>query len=152
MYFTWKNTPYGIIRISCDGLKNFADDMLKSRMHLYSITLTPSGKKEHADMTIVISDEELQPSTKKQVENHFAEVLKPMGMKPLIVWASPERGVMPVLQSPYTWAVVAACSAVIITAGFEGFFWTAFWGASAWFGVFGLGRIARKLGRVQHGR
>ena len=148
MYFTWKNTPYGIIRISYSGLKVFADDMLKSRLRLYSITLTPSGRKEHADMTIVISDEDLRPDTKKQVENHFSEVLKPMGMKPLIVWASPERGIMPVLQSPYTWALAAACSTVLITAGLEGFFWTAFWGAAAWFGVFGLGRIVRKFGRA----
>ena len=143
MYFLWRNTPYGLIRISHEGLYAFANDIIKSRLRLYSITLSPS--EQDADLTIAISDEELKPEIKQQVEEHFSEVLKPIGIKALIVWANPEREIWPIIQSPYTWAVLASCSAVIITAGFDGFFWTAFWGAAAWFAIRGLGTLAKKF-------
>ena len=145
MYFLWKNTPKGLIKISREGLLDFADYVLKSGFSLYSITLSPSEKKEHADLTIVISDEDLSLDAKEKVEKHLTEVLDPAGMKASIVWATPERGFWPVVQSPYTWAVIASCSAVIVTAGFDGFFWTAFWGAAAWFTIRGLTMLAKKI-------
>ncbi|MBQ7594864.1 MAG: hypothetical protein IJU48_11005 [Synergistaceae bacterium] len=151
MYFLWRNTPYGIIRVSCGGLHEFADDVFKSKLKLYSVTLSPAGKKDHADLTIVISEEDLSQETKKQAEDHIISILKPMGIKASIVWADPERGIFPILRSPFTWGVIASCSAVIITAGLDGFFWTVFWGAAAWFGVFGLGKIAKNLRRSMHG-
>lgn len=147
MYFLLRRTPYGIIKISCDGLHDFAREILSSRLRLYSITLLPS-QKEQADMTIVISEDDLTPHTKSQVENHISEVLKPLGINAAVVWASSERGIFPVIQSPYTWGIIAACLAVIFTAGLEGFFWTAFWAAAAWFGVMGLGIFARRFRRV----
>ena len=155
MYFLWRNTPYGIIRVSCDGLKEFANDAFKSKLKLYSVTLSPAEKKEqeqeHADLTIVISEEDLSQETKQQAENHIISILKPMGIKASIVWADPERGIMPVLRSPFTWGIIASCSAVIITAGLDGFFWTVFWGVAAWFGVYGLGLILKRLRRSMHG-
>lgn len=151
MLFVWKNTPYGIIRVSCEGLRDFANDALRSRLKLYSVTLSPAGKKDNADLTIVISEEDLSPETKKKAESHIASILRPMGIRASVVWADPERGIWPVLCSPYTWGIMASCSAVIITAGFEGFFWTVFWGAAAWFGVYGLALIAKHFRRVQHG-
>lgn len=147
MYFLWKNTPYGLIKISCKGLVDFTNEALRSRFRLYNVSLSPS-KTEHADITIVISDEDLQPKTKETVENHLTEVLKPMGMKALIVWASPERGFLPVILNPYVWSAIASCSAVIITAGFSSFFWTAFWGASAWFVFRGVSVLAQKFRRA----
>ena len=143
MYFLWRNTPYGLIRISYDGFYSFANDVIKSRLRLYSITLSPS--EQDADLTIVISDEELKLEIKQQVEKHFSEVMAPMAIKTLIVWASPERGILPIIQSPYTWAIMASCSAVIVTAGFDGFFWTAFWGTAAWFVIRGLGMLAKNF-------
>ena len=146
MYFLWKDTPYGLIKVSCKGLIDFINEALKKRLRLYSVSLSPS-KNEHADITIVISDDDLQPETKNTVENHLTEVLKPMGMKALIIWASPEKGFLPVILNPYAWATIASCSAVIITAGFSGFFWTAFWGASAWFVFRGFSVLAQKFRR-----
>lgn len=145
MYFLWKNTPYGIIRISCEGLHEFANDILKPRLRLYSVSLSPADKKEHADLTVVISDEDLSSEIKEQVERYIAEVLEPAGIKSLVVWATQEDGFMSVFQSPYTWAAVAACFTVIFTAGFAGFFWTAFWGTAAWFTVSGISLIIRKF-------
>ena len=145
MYFLWKNTPKGLIKISREGLFDFADYVLKSGFSLYSITLAPSEINEHADLMIVISDEDLPQDTKEHVEKHLTEVFAPAGIKPSVVWASPERGIWPFIQNPYTWAVIASCSAVIITAGFDGFFWTAFWGAAAWFTIRGLTMLAKKI-------
>ena len=148
MYFLWKNTPYGIIRISCKGLYEFANDIFKSRLRLYSVTLSPADEKEYADFTVVISDEDLSQEIKEQVEKHISEVLKPAGIKSLVVWATPEGSFAALLQSPYTWAAVASCLTVIFTAGFAGFFWTAFWGTAAWFTVSGISLIIRKIRSV----
>ncbi len=145
MYYLWRNTPYGIIRVSYSGLYDFVAEAVRSKLRLYSLTLSPAGKKEHADLTLVFSEEDLSPETKSKVEEHISSVLKPMGMKAAIVWASPERGIMPVVLSPYTWAVIASCVAVVVTAGFAGFFWSAFWGASVWFTARGMRMIARKF-------
>lgn len=148
MYFLWKNTPYGIIRISCDGLYDFADDVLKSGLRLYSITLSPSRKKDDADLIIVMSDENIIPEVRHKIDKHFASIMKPMGISPSIVWASPERGIFSLVHSPYTWAAVASCSAVIITAGFDGFFWSVFWGTAAWFAVRGISLLVRYFRRA----
>ena len=81
MYFLWKNTPYGIIRVSCEGLYDFADDILKPKLRLCSVTLLPSGKKDHADLTVVFSEDDLLPEERKKIERHFDSVMKPMGLK-----------------------------------------------------------------------
>ena len=145
MYYTWKNTPYGILRVSCSGLYDFVLEAVKSHLRLYSVTLEPSGKKEHANMTLVFSEEDLSPDTKRKVEEHIVSVLKPLGLKASVVWASPERGIWPVIQNPYIWAGLASCIAVMVTAGFDGFFWTLFWGGAVWFTIRGLRFIAEKF-------
>ena len=143
MYFLWRDTPDGLIKISHEGLFDFADYVLRSGFRLYSITLAP---REHdADLTVVISDEDLPTDIKTQVEEHFEEVLTPTGMKASVVWASPERGLWVLARSPHAWALMASCVAVIVTAGFEGFFWTAFWGSAAWFAVRGATMLAKKF-------
>ena len=145
MYYTWKNTPYGIIRVSCSGLYDFALSAVKSGIRLYSVTLEPSGKKEHANMTLVFSEEDLPKETKRGIEEHISSVLKPMGLKASVVWATPERGIMAVVQNPYIWVAIASCVALIVTAGFDGFFWTLFWGGAVWFAIRGMKFIAEKF-------
>ena len=71
MYFRWKDTPYGIIRVSHGGLKEFAQEAVKSRLRLYGLTLQTSDRKEEADMSIVLSEENVIPETKKKVEQHL---------------------------------------------------------------------------------
>ena len=152
MYFLWKSTPIGIIRISSEGLREFADEVLCSKLRLYSVTLLPSGRKEDAEMSIVLSEDDIAPETKKTVEKHFPAVFKPMGIKASVVWAASEKNIAVFLRNPYVWAGIAACAAVFMTGGAAGFFWTAFWGAAAWFSVHGLGVLARKFRRLQHDR
>ena len=145
MYYLWRSTPYGIIRVSYSGIYDFVRNAVKSKIRLYSVTLSPAGKKEHADLTIVFSEQYLTIKTKKEVEEHISSVLRPMGIKASIIWASPERGITSLIQSPYTWAAIASCTAVIVTAGFEGFFWSLFWGTSVWFMIRGLKFIAGRF-------
>ena len=145
MYYTWKNTPYGIIRVSYSGLYDFALEAVRSRLRLYSVTLEPSGKKEHTNLTLVFSDDDITPEMKRKVEAHISSVMKPLGLKASIVWASPERGIWPVMQNPYVWAGIASCVAVVVTAGVEGFFWTVFWGGAAWFMIRGMRFIAERF-------
>lgn len=145
MYYLWKNTHYGIIRVSYSGLCGFVREIVASKLRLYSVTLEPSGKKENANLTLVFSDEDLTRETKSKVEEHISSVLKPMGFKPSVVWATPERGMMAVIQNSYFWAGAASCAAVIVTAGFDGFFWSLFWGGAVWFVIRGLSFIAGKF-------
>ena len=152
MYFLWKNTPIGIIRVSCDGLREFVDEAVKSKLKLYSVTLSPSGRQEDADMSIVLSEDDIIPEMKKNIEKHFASIMHPLGIKASVVWGTPEKSVYAVLRSPYVWACIASCIAVLVNAGSEGFFWVSFWGAAAWFAVHGLGILVRTLGRAYHDR
>lgn len=152
MYFLWKNTPCGIIRVSREGMREFTDEVLKSKLRICGIVLSPSGRKEDADMSIVLSEENLIPETKKKIEKHFAAILKPMGIKASIVWAVPEKNIYAVLRSPWAWSGIAACIAVMMNAGSEGFFWVSFWGAAAWFAIHGLGILVKYFGRSYHGR
>ena len=152
MYFLWKNTPIGIIRVSCDGLCEFVGEAVKSKLRLYSVTLSPSGMNEDADMSIVLSEENVIPEAKKNIEEHFASIMHPLGIKASVVWGTPEKSVYAVLRSPWVWAGIASCIAVLVNAGAEGFFWVSFWGAAAWFAVHGLRILMRILGRAYHGR
>ncbi|MBQ6972102.1 MAG: hypothetical protein IJP86_07065 [Synergistaceae bacterium] len=151
MYYTWKNTPYGIIRVSCKGLYDFVAEAVRARLRLYSITLEPSGKKEHTNLTLVFSDEDIPPEMKRKAEDHISSVMKPLGLKASIVWASPERGIMSAIQNPYVWAGLASCIAVVVTAGFAGFFWTLFWGGAAWFVIRGAKFIAGRFRSAEYG-
>ena len=155
MYFLWKDTPIGIIRVSCDGLCEFVSAAVRSRLKLYSITLSPSDRnedEENADMSIVLSEENIIPAAKKNIEEHFAAIMQPMGIKASVVWAAPEKSIYAVLRNPWVWAGTASCIAVMVTAGSEGFFWVSFWGAAAWFIVHGLSILLRSLGGAYHGR
>ena len=117
MYYLWKNTPYGIIRVSYGGLKDFANEAVKSRLRLYSVTLQTSDRKEDADMSIVLSEENVIPETKKKVEQHFTAVFAPMGINASVVWTVPEKSIAGLLCSPWVWAGAAACIAGFVNAG-----------------------------------
>ena len=143
MYFQWQSTPYGIIRISCEGLYNFADKAVKSRLRLYSVTLSRLDSHDDAELNIVLLDDNLHGETRSKIENHYEAILKPMGIISKVIWAAPENGIAHILQNSWTWAGVASCIMIITTAGFEGFFWTAFWGSGAWFAAHALRYITR---------
>ena len=146
MYFLWKKTQGGFIKISYEGLFDFVDYILRASFRLYSITLAPEAPEaEKAYLTVVISDEDISSEVKEKIEKHLSEVLDSTGIKASIVWAIPERSFAGIIQNPAIWAAIASCAAVIITAGFSGFFWTAFWASAAWFAMRGLSILAKKI-------
>lgn len=147
MYFLWKDTPYGIIRVSHGGLQEFVEETVKSRLRLYSITLQTSDRKDDADMSIVLSEENIIPETKQKVEQHFTAVFEPMGINASVVWTVPDKSIARFMCSPWAWAGAAACVAMLVNAGSEGFFWTAFWAAAGWFSVHGLNVLAQYFRR-----
>lgn len=145
MYFLWKNTTYGLIRVSYTGLYDFVRSTVRSKLRLYSVTLEPSGKKEHANLTLVFSEEDIPVEKKRKIEEHVTSVLKPLGLKASVIWANPERGMWEIIQNPYVWAISASSLAIVVTAGFEGFFWTIFWGMSVWFVIRGMKFVAERF-------
>lgn len=146
MYYLWKNTTYGLIRVSYSGLYDFVLSTVRSKLRLYSVTLEPSGKKEHANLTLVFSEEDnISSEKKRKIEEHVTSVLKPLGLKASVIWANPERGISETVQNPYFWAISASCLALVVTAGFEGFFWTLFWGMSVWFVIRGMKFVAERF-------
>ena len=147
MYFLWKDTPYGIIRVSHGGLQEFVEETVKSRLRLYSITLQTSDRKDDADMSIVLSEENIIPETKQKVEQHFTAVFEPMGINASVVWTVPDKSIARFLCSPWTWTGIGACIAGFVNAGSAGFFWTAFWAAAGWFSVHGLNELAQYFRR-----
>lgn len=141
MYFLWKQTPYGMIKISGDGLADFVNDSLKSRFKLCGLSFSLSKRKKDADLILVLSSENILPEIKNKVENHLSLIMKPMGIASSIIWSNPEKDNYAFIQSPWTWGTLASSAVVIFTAGWENFFWTAFWGAAAWFIARGFSQL-----------
>ena len=135
MNFIWKTTPYGKIKLSGKGLYDFTLNILSSRFDIHHVSLAPPKNKARdcANLTVIISSDDVKPEIKKRVENHLTIILKPMGIIASVIWAEPCRGFLPVLSRRWTWFFTASSVAIIITGGFRVFFWSAFWGSAAWF-------------------
>jgi hypothetical protein len=135
MYFLWKRTPHGSIRISCSGLSCFIERVLSEESKCRSLAL---AEGETASVTLVLSSESTSPGT--GVEEHLASVVAPLGFRVQVIWAdgsvpAPEwpETLSSLSLSPWTWMLAASVVAIIVVAGFKGLFWTLFWGTAAWF-------------------
>ena len=147
MYFQWKDTPYGMIRVSHGGLKELVQGVVNTKQKLYGLSLRSTVQQEDADMSIVLSDENVIPEMKKKMEEHFTALFEPMGIKASVVWATPDKSIVSVVCSPWLWACIGACAAVLVNAGSSGFFWMLFWGAAGWFSMHGLNELAEYIRR-----
>ena len=146
MYFLWKRTPHGMIRVSRDGLSEFVQGFLSARSRLYSLAVAEQpGSRGDGDrlMTLVMTSRD--PSHESWIEKKLSALLKPLGLIPSVAWAS--RGSpsaewtevrRAVLSNPWGWMALASSVALVTIAGWAGFFWTTFWGTAAWFLVRGL--------------
>ena len=101
MYFQWKDTPYGMIRVSHGGLKELVQGVVNTKQKLYGLSLRSTVQQEDADMSIVLSDENVIPEMKKKMEEHFTALFEPMGIKASVVWATPERSMFSVVMGMY---------------------------------------------------
>ena len=150
MYFLWKRTPHGMIRISCEGLSDFVRGFLsaQSRLHSLAVAEPPSGENGDRWMTVVLSSRD---STRESwVERRLSSLVRPLGLLASVVWISRGSGsaewgeaCRAVLGSPWTWMTLASSVALAVIAGWAAFFWTAFWGTAAWFLVKGLILLGR---------
>ena len=136
MYFLWKRTPHGSIRVSCGGLSGFIDRVLPGKSRCCGLTV---AEGETASVTLVLSTDSSAPEN-DGIEEHIASVVTPMGFRTQVIWvdknisgAEWNEKLPTVYQSPWTWMVIAGVLALMDMAGLKGIFWTFFWGATAWF-------------------
>jgi hypothetical protein len=136
LYFLWKRTPHGSIRVSSDGLSGFFDRILSGKSKCRGLSL---AEGENASVTLVLFSEFPAAET-AGVEERLAAIAEPLGFEARVIWA--ERGapetewceaLSSLCQSPWAWMLLSAILAVIVMAGLSGLFWTFFWGTAAWF-------------------
>ncbi|MDR1648638.1 MAG: hypothetical protein LBR71_00130 [Synergistaceae bacterium] len=135
MYFLWKRTPHGSIRVSCSGLSCFIERVLSGESTCRSLAL---AEGETASVTLVLSSKNASAGT--GVEEHLASVVAPLGFRVQVIWV--DRGT-PAAEwhealssfslSPWAWMLAASVVAITAIAGLKGLFWTLFWGTAAWF-------------------
>ena len=145
MYFLWKRTPHGSIRVSYNGLAAFIRRWLTRKSQFCSFAL---AEGETAEMTLVLSSRD--GSLERRLENRLTAAMKSLGIATSIIWSSrgsPEeewaelRAAL--CRSPWTWMSLASAVALVVLSGWRGLFWTSFWGTAAWF--FARGLTAYKL-------
>ena len=136
MYFLWKRTPHGSIRVSCDGFSDFINRVLPGKSKCRSLSL---AEGENAVITLVLTSDNTTAECSK-IEERLASTIAPLGLGVRVIWA--DRGTPGAelcenlsfaYQSPWTWMLVAALIALKSMAGWKGLFWTLFWGTAAWF-------------------
>ncbi len=136
MYFLWKRTPHGNIRVSCDGLSGFIDRILTEKSRCRGLSV---AEGDSASVTLVLSSDDPM-ATGAQVEERISSIVAPLGFRVKVIWV--DRGVpeaewcealSSLYQSPWLWMLAAAMTALGVMAGLKGLFWTLFWGTAAWF-------------------
>ncbi len=154
MYFTWKNTPYGLIKISEDGFRNFLNQLLNPVLNPYfiihSLSLETEISSENDDAKLILVMyphenpefyENVHENYKQKIEEYLSLIFRPMGIIISVVWVEPEKNFFELMLNPWLWSLIASSVSIIFTSGGDNFFWTAFWGASAWF----ASKIVQKL-------
>jgi hypothetical protein len=134
MYFLWKRTPHGSIRVSSDGLSGFIRRFLSGKLRCRSVAL---AEGETASVTLVLSSEDAE--TRPQIEERLASFAAPLGFRLQIIWTDRAAGVewserlSSLHKNPWAWMLTASLIALLSIAGLKGLFWTLFWGTAAWF-------------------
>ena len=83
MYFLWKRTPHGSIRVSYDGMADFIRRFLTRKSQFCSFALKDG---ETALMTLVLSSKD--GVLESRVESRLNAVMKPLGIASSIIWSS----------------------------------------------------------------
>jgi hypothetical protein len=136
MYFLWKRTPHGSIRVSCSGLSYFIERVLSEESKCRSLAL---AEGETASVTLVLSSKK-NASAGTGVEEYLSSVVAPLGFRVQVIWtdrSAPATEWHEALSSfslsPWMWMLAASMVAITVIAGLKGLFWTLFWGTAAWF-------------------
>ena len=136
MYFLWKRTPHGSIRVSCNGFSDFINSVLSGKSRCRSLSV---AEGEKAAMTLVLSSNSADEEC-SEIEERLAAIITPLGFSVRFIWTdrgTPGTELYETLSSaylsPWTWMLVVTLIALKCMAGWKGFFWTIFWGTAAWF-------------------
>ena len=77
---------------------------------------------------------------RSEIENRLAEIIAPLGFSVQVIWADKgtpgadlSEGITSAYQSPWTWMLIGGLITLKFMAGWNGLFWTLFWGTSSWF-------------------
>ena len=151
-YFTWKNTPYGIVKISDKCIKNFTDIIFKSGLDICNLSLNNNNNnsESNSNLTVVISGENIKPDSKIKIEEHLQNIFKPMGFNTSVIWVERSGSISEILINPFTWGFIVSSAAIIICGGLDSFFWTSFWGAVTWFVVRVLNYLPELIYKFKH--
>lgn len=135
MYFLWKRTPHGSIRVSCDGLSGFIDRILLGTSRCRGLSL---AEGENASVTLVLSSDKVNRGS--EVEDRLTSIVAPLGFDIQVIWIDRGRAeiewtetLSALYNSPWTWMILVSLIVLAIMAGMKGLFWTLFWGTTAWF-------------------
>lgn len=129
-----------MIRVSYEGIADLVECFLTPQFKLYSLVVAAG---ERALVTLLMSSR--HAAGQLAFERKVSALMEPMGMTVSVVWFS--QGTpgaewletrFSLFKNPWIWMALAASTALVVIAGWTGFFWTAFWGTSAWFIVRGL--------------
>ncbi|MDR2528160.1 MAG: hypothetical protein LBD04_03955 [Synergistaceae bacterium] len=136
MYFLWKRTLHGSIRVSSDGLSGFINRVLSGKSSCRGLSLA-EGEKPSVTL-VLFSESPLMDG--HGVEERLSSIVAPLGFHVQVIWAdrgAPEaewcETLAAVCQSSWTWMFLTSMVAIAIMAGLSGLFWTFFWGTAAWF-------------------
>lgn len=136
VYFLWKRTPHGSIRVSRDGLSGFIDRVLSEKSRCRGLSL---AEGENASVTLVLFSD-ASGAESFRIEERLASIVAPLGFRLQVIWAdrgAPEtewcEALSSAYQNPWTWMLLASMITLGTLAGLKGLFWTLFWGAAAWF-------------------
>ena len=150
VYFLWKRTCHGTIRISRDGLFDFVQGFLNKQFRLHSLAVArpPVGEGEDRWLTLILSSRD--PAHEPRIARRLSSLVRPLGLLSSVVWLNQGSGsaewremCRAVLGSPWTWMFLGSSVALVVLGGWAAFFWTAFWGTAAWFLVKGLLLLSR---------
>ncbi len=142
MYFLWKITPRGSIRVSRDGLAEIMSRILSAKSKLSDLVLE-GGDKASVMLVISSSDE----ASDKLAEEQLSFIAAPLGLSVRVVWVdktTPADEKLLFFKKPGTWMLFVSAVTLVYIAGWSGFFWTMFSGTVAWFAAYFTSCIFRR--------
>lgn len=135
MYFLWKRTPLGSVRVSDQGLGDFLKPLLSMKSRLRGLSM---NEGEEASVTLVLSSDVAE--REDWLEARLSSIVAPLGLTVRTIWV--DRGAPKtewcetkgaLYQSPWTWMLLVSMVTLVFKAGWNSLFWTMFWGTAAWF-------------------
>ena len=135
VYFLWKQTPHGSVKVSHEGLGDFMKRLLSKKCRLRGLSMLGG---DEPSVTLVLSSDAAERD--ERLEQRLSSASAPLGLMVQVIWvdrnaprAEWRETQASLLKNPWTWMLAASTITLVVKAGWNGFFWTMFWGTAAWF-------------------